>query len=88
LICKVLPAIVASWPREHTRETIWIQQDNARTYIEQNDEAFQHAIAQTGVDIRIFNQPPNSPDLNVLDLVSLLPYGPKYFLQILGIWTS
>jgi hypothetical protein len=68
LICKVLPAISASWPREHRGETIWIQQDNARTHVEPNDEAFLAAVAQTGLDIRIFNQPPNSPDLNVLDL--------------------
>jgi len=33
-----------------------------------NDEQFIAAIAQTGMDIRIINQPPNSPDMNVLDL--------------------
>jgi len=68
LITKVLPAIVAKWPREARGETIWIQQDNARTHIEPNDEAFRLAVQQTGLDIRIFNQPPNSPDLNILDL--------------------
>jgi len=68
LITKVLPAIVAKWPREARGETIWIQQDNARTHIEPNDEAFCLAVRQTGLDIRIFNQPANSPDLNVLDL--------------------
>lgn len=68
LITKVLPAIVAKWPPEARVETIWIQQDNARTHIEPNDEAFCHAVRQTGLDIRLFNQPANSPDLNVLDL--------------------
>jgi hypothetical protein len=68
LITKVLPAIVAKWPREARGETIWIQQDNARTHIDPNDETFCHAVRQTGLDIRIFNQPPNSPDLNILDL--------------------
>jgi hypothetical protein len=48
LITKVLPAIVAKWPREARGETIWIQQDNARTHIEPNDEAFCHAVRQTG----------------------------------------
>jgi hypothetical protein len=68
LITKVLPAIVAKWPREARGETISIQQDNTRTHIEPNDEAFFHAVCQTKLGIRIFNQPANSPDLNVLDL--------------------
>ena len=33
-----------------------------------NDEQFAAVVAQTGMDIRIINQPPNSPDMNVLDL--------------------
>jgi hypothetical protein len=68
LITKVLPAIVVKWPREARGETISIQQDNTRTHIEPNDEAFFHAVCQTKLGIRIFNQPANSPDLNVLDL--------------------
>ena len=81
LITKVLPAIVAKWPREARGEIIWIQQDNARTHIEPNDEAFCHAVRQTGLDIRIFNQPANSPNLNVLDLGFFASYNPRPFLQ-------
>jgi hypothetical protein len=33
-----------------------------------NDEEFKIAVAHTGLDIRLINQPANSPDLNVLDL--------------------
>jgi hypothetical protein len=33
-----------------------------------NDEEFWTAVAHTGLDIRLINQPANSPDLNVLDL--------------------
>ncbi|KAL6861529.1 hypothetical protein ACP4OV_017229 [Aristida adscensionis] len=80
LITKVLPAIVAKWPREGRRETVWIQQDNARTHIDPNDEAFCLAVQQTGLDIRIFNQPPNSPDLNVLDLGFFASLQSKTFL--------
>ena len=80
LITKVLPAIVAKWPREARGETIWIQQDNARTHIEPNDEAFRLAVQQTGLDIRIFNQPPNSPDLNILDLGFFASLQSKTFL--------
>ena len=80
LITKVLPAIVAKWPREARGETIWIQQDNARTHIEPNDEAFCLAVRQTGLDIHIFNQPANSPDLNVLDLSFFTSLQIKTFL--------
>jgi len=68
MIAKVLPAIVARWPREDVGRTIWIQQDNAPSHVPVNDEQFAAAVAQTGMDIRIINQPPNSPDMNVLDL--------------------
>lgn len=68
LINKVIPAIAACWPVEDAANTIWIQQDNARTHVPLEDDAFAAAVAQTGLDIRIMNQPPNSPDMNVLDL--------------------
>nr|CAD40538.2 OSJNBa0055C08.7 [Oryza sativa Japonica Group] len=68
MISKVLPAIRACWPREDAGKTIWIQQDNARTHLPINDEQFAVAVAQTGLDIRLVNQPPNSPDMNCLDL--------------------
>lgn len=64
----MIPAIVASWPQEDAGKTIWIQHDNARTHVPADDEAFLNAVAKTGLDIRIMHQPPNSPDMNVLDL--------------------
>jgi hypothetical protein len=33
-----------------------------------DDEHFVVAAARTGLDIRLMNQPPNSPDMNCLDL--------------------
>lgn len=68
LIEKVLPAIRAKWPREDIGNPIFIQQDNARVHINDNDEEFRQAATQDGFDIRLMCQPPNSPDLNVLDL--------------------
>ena len=68
VIGKVLKAIVERWPREHSGNTIWIQQDNAPSHLLVNDEEFAAAVAQTGFDIRLINQPANSPYLNVLDL--------------------
>jgi hypothetical protein len=65
---KILPAIKEKWPREEIGQPIFIQQDNARTHIDCNDEEFCRAASQDGFDIRLMRQPPNSPDLNVLDL--------------------
>ncbi|KAL4573060.1 hypothetical protein LXL04_019853 [Taraxacum kok-saghyz] len=64
---KVLPPIKAKWPLNHTGP-IFIQQDNAKPHIEVNDSEFLEASSQDGFDIRLCFQPPNSPDLNVLDL--------------------
>jgi hypothetical protein len=65
---KVLPAIKAKWPREDLGSTIFIQQDNARTHISLDDPEFLQEATKDGFDIRLMSQPPNSPDLNVLDL--------------------
>ena len=65
---KVLPAIQAVWPQNDAGQTIYIQQDNAKPHILPNDPEFLVAVAKTGLDIRIIQQPANSPDLNVLDL--------------------
>lgn len=66
MIDKVLPAIKAKWPQNHTGP-IFIQQDNAKPHIDVNDSEFIEASSQDGFDIRLCFQPPNSPDLNVLD---------------------
>ncbi|OMO88922.1 hypothetical protein COLO4_20032 [Corchorus olitorius] len=68
LIEKVLPAIKEKWPRGALDGPIFIQQDNARTHVDIDDPEFCQAAAQDGFDIRLTYQPPNSPDLNVLDL--------------------
>lgn len=47
---------------------IFIQQDNARTHVDPNDEEFCQTARREGFDIHLINQPANSPDLNVLDL--------------------
>ena len=68
LIDFVLPAIKAVWPSDDGNKTIWIQQDNAPTHVPPNDQEFCRAVEQVGLDIRLRNQPANSPDLNALDL--------------------
>nr|GLL29754.1 uncharacterized protein LOC109190808 isoform X1 [Ipomoea trifida] len=67
LIDYVLLAIRAKWPPSSSK-TIYIQQDNARPHISVNDFEFLEAAQKDGFDIHLTCQPPNSPDMNVLDL--------------------
>lgn len=68
LITKVLPSIKENWPEEYAGQTIFIQQDNARTHVSPTDPEFCAAVEETGLDIQLIHQPANSPDMNILDL--------------------
>jgi hypothetical protein len=68
LLDKVLPAIDEKWPQCHRGMAIKIQQDNARPHITGQDAAFLARVAIMELNISLIQQPPNSPDLNVLDL--------------------
>ena len=68
LVEKLLPSIIAKWPEADRARTIEIQQDNAKPHCFSDDEGFHDAVAAAGWDMRLVRQPPNSPDLNVLDL--------------------
>ncbi|XP_074337431.1 uncharacterized protein LOC141674619 [Apium graveolens] len=68
LIHKVLPTILEKWPAGDRNITITIQQDNARTHVDPNDEEFRLAVSRYGLNVQIRCQPPNYPDLNILDL--------------------
>jgi hypothetical protein len=65
---KVVPAIAELWPEDGPEGPIFIQQDNCRTHVLPDDPAFIAAVNATGMDIQLTYQPPNSPDMNVLDL--------------------
>ncbi|XP_074291131.1 uncharacterized protein LOC141617897 [Silene latifolia] len=67
LIEKILPAITSKWPALLSKNII-IQQDNARPHLKSNDPDFLNAAQATGYNISLTQQPPNSPDLNILDL--------------------
>jgi hypothetical protein len=56
------------WAQGERHLLIFIQQDNAKTHIDVNDQAFMQAAQADGWDIRLTCQPPNSPDHNVLEL--------------------
>ncbi|KAK1629449.1 hypothetical protein QYE76_003764 [Lolium multiflorum] len=51
----------------HNKNSIG-KQDNARTHVLPNDPIFLAAVKESGRDIKLLQQPPNSPDLNALDL--------------------
>jgi hypothetical protein len=68
LIEKVLPAIKEKWPAEERGRPIFVQQDNTKTHIVVDDPDFCRVAQEDGWDIRLMCQPPNSPNLNVLDL--------------------
>ncbi len=69
----VIHAAVAQWP-DWCPHKIEIQQDNPTPHISNNDADFA-AVAEFygreengGWDISLYRQPPNSPDMNILDL--------------------
>ncbi|CAL5416707.1 unnamed protein product [Camellia sinensis] len=68
LIEKVLPTIRSKWSHSSAMNTIFIQQDNARPYVDPFDVGFLEAVSREGFDIHLSYQPPNSSDMNVLDL--------------------
>ncbi|XP_047257958.1 uncharacterized protein LOC124890166 [Capsicum annuum] len=57
LIEKVLPAIRAKWPASDSNNPIFLQQDNARPHVGNNDLEFIEAARQDGFDIRLCFQP-------------------------------
>ncbi|KAK9098758.1 hypothetical protein Syun_025803 [Stephania yunnanensis] len=68
MIEKLIPAIKWKWSAENIDSPILIQQDNVKTYINVNDVEFYQVAKQYGFNIHLMCQPPNSPDMNVLDL--------------------
>ena len=64
---KVILAIKARWPG-NKEDIIWIQQDNTKPHTIPSDVVVAAAGMEGGWSIQLKNQPPNSPDLNILDL--------------------
>ena len=69
MIKKVLPAIEHKWPNLATfGRKLRIQQDGAKAHIYPNDVAFPNAVMEKGLNLELYTQPANSPDVNVEDL--------------------
>ncbi|XP_021760588.1 uncharacterized protein LOC110725415 [Chenopodium quinoa] len=67
LLTKVIPPVISKWPQS-LRKNVTIQWDNARTHQIPKDQEFIEATTANGFNIQLVFQPPQSPDLNVLDL--------------------
>ena len=68
LIDQIVPAIKSKWPEHPGHKVIFIQQDNAKAHITQDDAEWQEVYQQEDFTFILIQQPPNSPDLNILDL--------------------
>ncbi|KAG2996023.1 hypothetical protein PC129_g3865 [Phytophthora cactorum] len=68
LIQHLLPAVCERWPSVCNGKLLRVQQDNAPAHICPVDTHFVAAAAELGLSIELCCQPPNSPDLNRLDL--------------------
>ena len=68
IIEKVIPAIEEKWPQGYCNTPIWIQQDNASSHFKNDDPDFAMRVGMSDLQISMYFQPPNSPDLNVLNL--------------------
>ena len=67
IVHKILPATRSKWPT-HLSKTIYIQQDNAKPHILHDDIVFREVATLDGFCFHLVQQPPNSPDMNVLRL--------------------
>ncbi|VFQ98898.1 unnamed protein product [Cuscuta campestris] len=67
MLTRVIPEIKSKWPDAHNKHII-IQQDNAKPHVDPADSEIVQVCQENGWDIKVQLQPPNSPDLNVLDL--------------------
>lgn len=65
---NVIPAIKSKFPVANKQKPVYVQQDNARPHSCDNDKDLVAEGSRDGWSIQFKSQPPNSPDLNVLDL--------------------
>ncbi|XP_021867467.1 uncharacterized protein [Spinacia oleracea] len=65
---KIIPAIMEKWPQEDSEKVIIIQEDNAKPHCGADIHEFIQSHNQNGFRFFWAPQPPNSPDLNILDL--------------------
>ncbi|ETP33675.1 hypothetical protein F442_17857 [Phytophthora nicotianae P10297] len=88
LLEYVIPAIKAKWPHAQMLHPIKIQQDNARPHVDVNDPVVVAAGTSGGWNIRLANQPAQSPELNALDVGFFTAFNPCSLKQYHGTSSS
>ena len=69
LISKLLPAIVEKWPwMDQLLRKILIQQDGAKSHTSADDDEFKEVLIDPNINVELYTQAANSPDVNLLDL--------------------
>ena len=69
LINKLILAILEKWPRrDRMSRTIYIQQDGVKNHIREDDEEFNNSLTEQEINVKLYMQTLNSPDVNLLDL--------------------
>ena len=69
LISKLLPAIVEKWTwMDQLLRKILIQQDGAKSHISADNDEFNEALIDQNINMELYTQAANSPDVNLLDL--------------------
>ena len=54
--------------------TIFIQQDGVKNHICEDEEEFNNTLMEQNINAKLYMKTPNSPDINLLDLVFLDPF--------------
>ena len=60
----LLPLVLNDW----LSRKILIQQDGAKSHISADDNEFKEALNAQEINVELFTQAANSPDVNLLDL--------------------
>ena len=72
LMEELMEAILCKWPEgDRNRRKIRLQQDGAKSHIEENDPHFVEflkAMKEKGINAEFYTQAANSPDTNICDL--------------------
>ena len=69
LISKFLLAIIEKWHwTDRLSRNCYIQQDGAKSHIGEDDKEFNDALAEQDINVELYTQVANSPDVNLLDL--------------------
>ena len=75
LITKLIPSILEKWPRrDWLSRKLFIHQDGAKNHISCDDNLFNNALVEKGINATLYTQAVNSLDVNLLDLGFLEPF--------------